>query len=215
MSVCVNLRLFNKIGLRTTHSIPVDVTPLPSGSLEGFSLYWNCRRTINDASASISLNSSANPSQVYVTDPTAASVEVIVSESNSFGLYPGAYYWQLDLLQVSGSIRLSYPAVGYGDIIFQPGMSQDVPTSVDDVTDTSGYIEADTSGGDYIANLPTALSWAGRLFIVKADDLIGGDVIVTPVGAELIDGFSIYTISSPNASLILYSDGSNWKVVAE
>jgi len=94
-------------------------------------------------------------------------------------------------------------------------MSQDVPTAVEDVTDTSGYIEADTTLGDYIANLPTALSWAGKLFIIKADGLTGGDVIATPDGSETIDGFATYTINSPYASLVLYSDGSNWKIVAE
>jgi len=215
MSICANLRLFNKIGLRTTHTISVDATPLPSGSLEGFSLYWNCRRTINEPSASISLNSSDNPTQVYATDLTSAEVEVIVSSSDSLGLHSGAYYWQLDLLQVSGSIRQSYPAVGYGDIIFQPGMSQDVPTSAGDITDIPGYIEADTSNGDYIANLPTALSFAGKLFIVKADGLVSGSVIVTPDGSETIDGFATYTMNAPYASLVLYSDASNWKIVAE
>jgi len=122
MSICVNLRFFNKIGLRTTHIIPVDASVTPSGSLQGFALYWNCRRTINEVSASISLNSLNNPSQVYIIDPTAASVGLVLSADNSVGLQSGAYYWQLNLQQVSGSIKLSYPAVGYGDIIFQPGM---------------------------------------------------------------------------------------------
>ncbi len=214
MSTCVNLRLFNKKGLRTTHTIPVDVSAMPSGSLDGFALYWNCRRTVNEVSASIAVNSSDNPSQLYVIDPTEASVGLVISENDSINLYAGTYYWQLDLLQVSGSVRLSYPAVGYGDIIFQPGMSSYVPSSVDPTPSPSGYIEADTSGGDYIANLPTAFSFIGRLFIVKADALIGGDVIITPDGSETIDGFSTYTISSPNASVMLYSDGLNWKVVA-
>lgn len=119
MSICVNLRFFNKIGLRTTHIIPVDVSVTPSGSLEGFDLFWSCKRTFNDASASISLNSIDNPLQVFIIDPTEASVGLTLLVNDSVGLQPGAYYWQLDLLQVTGSITLSYPAVGYGDIIFQ------------------------------------------------------------------------------------------------
>lgn len=123
MSVCVDLRLFNKVGLRTEHIIPVDISGIPSGSLVDFSMHWNCRRTVDEPSASISLNSIDNPSQVIIVDPTEASVKVILFSNDTLGLNTGAYYWQLDLNEISGSMTLAYPAVGYGDIIFQPSMS--------------------------------------------------------------------------------------------
>ena len=56
MSVCQDLRLFNKIGLRTEHTIELDATVFPSGSILNFNMYWSCRRTLTSPTAAIALN---------------------------------------------------------------------------------------------------------------------------------------------------------------
>lgn len=207
MSECLDLRLYNKIGLRTEHTIGVDVSTFPSGSLNGYYIYWSCRRTLTSPSASIALNSVDNPSQVAITD-VSGSVKLVLEPANTLGLYPGAYYWQIDAIPIAGVNTLAYPAISYGDIVFQrsifgvSGVSTP-PSTLDQ------FILADTTSGNFEYTLPAAVSWTGRRITVKADDLSAGVVMIYPYAGETIDGESSFTINSPNGSATFFSDGTN------
>jgi len=211
MSICQDLRLFNKTGKRTEYTIEVDNTYLPSESLAGLSLYWSCRRTITATTDSIALNSILNPSQVYINN-ASSSIKVILEPQDTINLYPGAYYWEINIHSIYTGLDISYPTIAYGDIIFQRSVKPDLYLGDDNMTNVFGFIKADTSLGDFSYTLPTALSFIGKIFIIKSDDLTGGQVRVYPAtgSGNQIDGQTIYEINSPFTALSLYSDGDNW-----
>jgi hypothetical protein len=212
MSTCVDLRLYNKIGVRTEYTIPVDVSETPNNSLAGFIIYWSCKRTLTSPSSSITLNSYINTSQLYITD-VSGSVKLILNSANTTNLPPGTYYWTIRLEQHSGSVRLTYPGVAYGDIIFQRSLEMGTPYDEVDMGQLYEYIEANTSGGDFTVNLPAVATRTGKFFVIKADSLINGVVIVVPYDSETIDDQSNYIMNAPYAALQLYSDGSKWTIV--
>ena len=212
MSVCQDLRLFNKIGLRTKHSIEVDATVFPSGSIANFNMYWSCRRTLTSPDAAIALNNIDNPYQVEI-DTVSSKVTLTLYAGDTSNLYPGAYYWEISAVGTATVNYLSYPTIGYGDIIFQPNLFAlgvgSTPPSVPDL-----FVLADTSLGNFEYTLPPAAEWSGKEFIVKADGLISGDIIIYPYSGETIDGQSSFEIDTPEGSATFYSDGTNIYVIS-
>jgi len=71
----------------------------------------------------------------------------------------------------------------------------------------------DTSGGDVTVNLPAAIGWKDRKYIVKADALTGGVVYIQTNGSETIDGAPALVINNPYGKITLISDGSNWYII--
>ena len=77
----------------------------------------------------------------------------------------------------------------------------------------AGFVKGNTSVGNHTVVLPFASLNASKLYIVKADDLAAGEVIVQGNGAEKIDDQDEITINSPYGVLLLYSDGTNWWII--
>jgi len=76
------------------------------------------------------------------------------------------------------------------------------------------FILADTTLGDYDADLPEASLWSSKLIIVKADELTDANVVnVIPNGSETIDGEASFIINTLYGAVTLYSDGTNIHVV--
>lgn len=77
----------------------------------------------------------------------------------------------------------------------------------------AGFTKADTTGGDQTVVLPFASLNTSKLYIVKADDLSAGNVIVQGNGSDKLDDQDEIIINNPYGVLLLYSDGSNWWVL--
>lgn len=59
--------------------------------------------------------------------------------------------------------------------------------------------------------LPPAADWEGHVLCVIATSVAGGNVTVTPDGAETINGAGVVTtLSSAYAKIKLYSNGTGW-----
>jgi len=214
MSVCQDLRLFNRIGQRTKHTIEIDVESFPSGSIDNFNMYWSCRRTLTSPNAAIALNNIDNPYQVEI-DAVNNIVYLTLGSNDTNNLYSGAYYWDITAIGTSTQDNIVYPSTAYGDIILQPslfsfstGSGSVVPITYD------LFVLADTSSGNFTYTLPAAPTWTGREFFVKADSLASGSVIVYPYSGETIDGQSSFEIDTPEGSATFYSNGTNIYVIA-
>jgi hypothetical protein len=59
--------------------------------------------------------------------------------------------------------------------------------------------------------MPTAVGISGRTFTVKNKGV--GMITLTGVNAETIDSYSTMTLSEPNTSIDIISDGSNWYIL--
>lgn len=212
MSVCQDLRLFNRIGQRTKHTIQIDVENFPSGSINGFNMYWSCRRTLTSTSAAIALNNVDNPYQVEI-DAVNNIVYLTLGSNDTNTLYPGAYYWDITAIGTSTLDNLVYPSTAYGDMIFQPNLFARPSASILPIT-LDLFVLANTSAGNFTYTLPAAMTWTGREFIVKADSLASGSVIVYPYAGETIDGQSSFEIDTPEGSATFYSNGTNIYVIS-
>jgi len=73
-------------------------------------------------------------------------------------------------------------------------------------------IGADTTGGILTITLPSAQTVKGKIYIINDE---GGaaatnTITIATEGSETIDGSATATIVADDASLRLYSNGSNW-----
>ncbi|RLG11856.1 hypothetical protein DRN69_07280 [Candidatus Pacearchaeota archaeon] len=80
------------------------------------------------------------------------------------------------------------------------------------VKDDDYIIGVDTSGGAVTVTIPTALLKKGRTLIINDEggSASSNNITIATEGSEKIDGSATATISTNNASIGLYSDGSNW-----
>lgn len=69
-----------------------------------------------------------------------------------------------------------------------------------------------TGAGTLTANLPSAVGASGQALIIKKVDTGAGVVVVTPNGAQKIDGLSNFTVSAQWQYLGLVSDNANWQI---
>lgn len=71
-----------------------------------------------------------------------------------------------------------------------------------------------TTAGNVTINLPTAVGKSGQTIVVKKVSTdVANYAAVTPNGAELIDGSNAaYRLYTPNESITIVSDGSQWRV---
>jgi len=80
------------------------------------------------------------------------------------------------------------------------------------VKDEDFLIGVDTSSSAVTVTIPTALLEKGRLVIINDEggNAATNNITIATGGSETIDGSATATISTNNATLALYSDGSNW-----
>ncbi|MGK5091237.1 tail fiber domain-containing protein, partial [Deltaproteobacteria bacterium TL4] len=80
-------------------------------------------------------------------------------------------------------------------------------------TGSDGVILANTSGGAFVIDLPTAIGSAGRTYTVKLTQ--GGNTLtIDPAGSETLDGSAVKTLSRTGDVLSVISDGTNWLTVS-
>ncbi len=77
---------------------------------------------------------------------------------------------------------------------------------------TNGTILIDSTSGDVVASLPSAVGVLGTRFVIK-HSVAGNLASVLPFGVETIDGetgtFDLY----PDESIVVQSDGANWSII--
>jgi len=85
------------------------------------------------------------------------------------------------------------------------------------VTDTDGHriILMTTGASNRTLTLPTASDNTGRILTVKKSDSGAGKIVLTPEGAETLDGRTDYTLWVQYDSYTFQSDGANWQLIAQ
>jgi len=80
------------------------------------------------------------------------------------------------------------------------------------VKDDDFIIGVDTSSSAVTITIPTSLLKKGRTLVINDEggNANSNNITVATEGSETIDGSATAAISTNNASLGLYSDGSNW-----
>ena len=69
-----------------------------------------------------------------------------------------------------------------------------------------------TGSGTIVATLPTAVGNAGQVLFFKKADAGSGTVVITPIGAQTIDGFSTFTLGVQYQFMGLMSNGVQWDI---
>jgi hypothetical protein len=65
------------------------------------------------------------------------------------------------------------------------------------------------------ANLPSASTCTGRIYVIKVNNTTNTDALtIDPNGAQTIDGFATYTLQC-QYGVMIQSDGSNWRIIAD
>jgi len=82
-------------------------------------------------------------------------------------------------------------------------------------TATDCVILVNASTGDKTITLPSASGIQGRVYMVKKDDIEESTKVIIQPSTGNIDGFSNYYLTKPGESVILISDGNNWKILAK
>lgn len=95
-----------------------------------------------------------------------------------------------------------------------PYAVQRTATTTDSINATTDHIVfMNASGGAFTATLPTAASAAGKTYILKK---IGTDlnvVTIATTSSQTIDGVVGTALHTPNETLVIFSDGSNWQIL--
>lgn len=74
-------------------------------------------------------------------------------------------------------------------------------------------ILANAAAAGFTVALPTAVGNAGRVFVLKKIDATVNPVVLDPLGAQTIDGALTFTLAFSNLSVMVISDGANWRVI--
>lgn len=114
-----------------------------------------------------------------------------------------------------GSVQQSLkPVAGVPAWAFQNAV-QRTATTTDAISATTDHIILlDATGGAFTATLPTAASVAGKTYILKK---IGTDlniVTIATTSSQTIDGVVGTALHTPNETLEVFSNGSNWIVLS-
>ena len=98
-----------------------------------------------------------------------------------------------------------------------PGTGAGPATTLTYAAKTSTYVidnedcVIDCTSGTFTVTLPTAVSIVGQYFIIKNSGT--GVITVDGNGAETIDGLANKILSVQYQSIIVLSDGTNWKII--
>ena len=101
-------------------------------------------------------------------------------------------------------------------LISKGGVSVPFATASGDFTASTAndyYIEVTASGGNVTGTLETPVR-EGQIFVIKNKYSSDSKVVLQTEGAETIDGNNTLTLS-PNESVQLTTDGTNWVTISE
>lgn len=73
-------------------------------------------------------------------------------------------------------------------------------------------ILCNAAGAGFTVNLPSAALSTGKQFTLKKIDTTFNVVTIDPFGAETIDDLATTTLNTEDESIIVVSDGLNWKI---
>lgn len=91
----------------------------------------------------------------------------------------------------------------------------EVATSANTTLDGTHFsIFENTTGGNKTVTLPTAVAIAGRIYCIKNTGTGVNTLTVATTSAQTIDGAAGASTSTPQACLILQSDGANWQTLS-
>ncbi len=129
-----------------------------------------------------------------VTQVSVAQTDVInIHTSNNVGIGPGSTT-PVSYLDVSGSFGQKVTTISANRTL--------------DVTDNT--VVCNPSGGSFIVTLPAASGCSGRVYIIKRNATVTANT-VTIAGGATIDGAASFVLNSPNQSIEVFSDGTEWK----
>jgi len=84
------------------------------------------------------------------------------------------------------------------------------------LADNKKLLEIDAStGAKTISLLSAATAGNGAGLILKKIDTTVNAVSIDPSGTETIDGATVFALTKTNDSVVIVSDGTNWKIVAD
>ncbi len=74
-------------------------------------------------------------------------------------------------------------------------------------------VEVDATLGTVICTLPVAATHSGIKIHFKKTDASENTVVITPAGADTIDGLASVTLYSQNATVTIVGDGTGWSIL--
>lgn len=187
-----NIGIGNPVGVIATSLFPLlkqTVQSAPDGSFT--TLLWgndviNPANTIYNVTYRDSIGNAVGPVQYSIVGATA----------------------NLNILVAVGTTLPPVLLVGIAPIGFVI-----ISTSINFTAVLPGnYYFVTTGAGTIIATLPTAVGIAGQTVVIKKVDAGVGTVVLTPNGAQKIDGLSTFTLSAQFQYMGLVSDGANWQI---
>ncbi len=96
-----------------------------------------------------------------------------------------------------------------------PTLAVNTATSTTYTADvTSYFIKVDATSNNVTVELPPAASVFGRQYVIKRIDSSGNTVTLDPDSGETIDGASNYVLAAQYNGAIIFSDGTEWWVIA-
>lgn len=78
---------------------------------------------------------------------------------------------------------------------------------------TDFAILCDATSAGFTVNLPTALSAAGYIFVIKKIDSTGNVIVVDADGSETIDGQNTQTLDAAQEAMTIQSNGTAWYII--
>lgn len=100
----------------TSFRVVVDVTQTPSGSLNGFSTEFLCKRTLLQPDYSIHFTSTVNTGSIQISNSALGYIDVMFASVDTTNLQPGDYFWELRCLNVVDVVDTRVPDTVYGEI---------------------------------------------------------------------------------------------------
>lgn len=88
-------------------------------------------------------------------------------------------------------------------------------TSAYTATNSDAVIAADATSGAFQVTLPTAVGMPGRQFVIKRTNSGTNNVTVGTTSSQTIDGSTTFVLTSQYHTVMVASDGANWKVVSQ
>ena len=158
---------------------------------------------IRSLANAINIISSINIKGAWATS-TAYTLKDLVVES-------GTYYICLEA-HTSGVFATDLTAKKWA--VYQFNKETVTITATTFNVDKESTILLDTSSNNITANLPDATLIPGLLYIFKKINAANTGTI-DPFGSQTVDGSLTFNLDSNNDSVVIQSDGSNWRIINE
>ena len=116
-------------------------------------------------------------------------------------------------LGIGGAQQILRPVAGVPAWAYLHSV-QRTATTTDSINATTDFIVLfNASGGAFTATLPTAASVTGKTYILKKIGTDLNQVTIATTSSQTIDGVTTTKLCTPNETLVVFSDGTNWLVL--